>query len=114
MGRDRFEAGGGRLAPVADSPAGRPGVGEDGARWLAAQPIGALAWDLLDAHPHAEIALPVHALSWALGLVLVDNCELGALAAAISPRAVRTGLLVVAPLAVPGATGCAVNPVVVL
>jgi kynurenine formamidase len=114
MGRDRFEATGGVVAPVAESPDGRPGIGDDGARWLSEQPVGAVGWDLLDAHPHEEIGFPVHALSWALGLVLIDNCAFGELRDVMASREPRTGLLVVSPLAIDGGTGCAVNPVVIV
>jgi kynurenine formamidase len=114
MGRDRFEAAGGVFAPLAQSPHGRPGISDDGARWLSEQPVGVVAWDLLDAHPAGEIDLPVHALSWALGLVLIDNCRLGELRDAMASRQPRAGLLVVSPLAIEGGTGCAVNPVVTI
>jgi kynurenine formamidase len=114
MGRDRFEAAGGVVRSVAESPDGRSGVGDDGARWLSEQPLGALGWDLLDAHPPGDIGLPVHALSWAIGLVLIDNCALDELREAMAARERRTGLLVASPLAIDGGTGCAVNPVVVV
>lgn len=114
MGRDRFEAAGGAVAPIADSPNGRPGVGVDGARWIADKPIGTLGWDFLDAHPQPELGLPVHAVSWAVGLILMDSCVLGPLAAALAGRQVRTGLLMASPLPIVGGTGSAVNPVVVV
>jgi kynurenine formamidase len=114
MGRDLYESGGAVFRPVADSPDGRPGVSADGARWLAEQPISLLAWDFLDAHPSAELPLPVHALSWASGLVLIDNCELSAIPAVMREREQRTALFVVCPLPIAGTTGCAVNPVVIL
>jgi kynurenine formamidase len=114
MGREEFERSGGRMAPIAESPDGRPGVSEDGARWLAGQSLSLLAWDLLDAHPHRELALSVHALIWAKGLVLIDNCSFVTLRAAIEGKSERTGMLVAAPLPVPGATGGAVNPVVIV
>jgi kynurenine formamidase len=114
MGRDRLEAAGGVVNPMAESPNGRPGVGADGARWLSELPVGALGWDLLEAHPSEELRFPVHALSWAIGLVLIDNCALQELRDVMAARTPRTGLLVVSPLAIDGGTGSAVNPVVVL
>jgi kynurenine formamidase len=114
MGRDRFEASGNEVRPVAESPNGRPGVGDDGARWISELPLGALGWDLLDAHPPGDIGFPVHALSWAIGLVLIDNCALQELRDVMAAREQHTGLLVASPLAIEGATGCAVNPVIVL
>lgn len=114
MGRDRYEAAGHVFRPAAESPDGRPGVGPDGARWLATQPISLLGWDFLDAHPAQGIALPVHALSWAIGLVLVDNCDLSQLSLALHSRSERAGLLAVCPLPIGDTTGCAVNPVVIV
>src|SRR5258705_11935096 len=114
MGRERFEAGGGRFGPLVESPNGRPGLADDGARWLSEQPVGVIAWDFLEAHPHRELGLAVHALSWAVGLVLIDNCDLGALHGPITAKPERTGLLVASPLRIEGATGCAVNPVVIV
>jgi kynurenine formamidase len=114
MGRDRFEESGGVVRPLAESPDGRPGVGGDGARWLSELPLGALGWDFLDAHPPGDIGLPVHGLSWAIGLVLIDNCALAELRDVMAAENQHTGLLVASPLAIDGATGCAVNPVVVV
>jgi kynurenine formamidase len=111
MGRDEFERSGMQYRSVADSPDGRPGVGEDGARWLASQPISLLAWDFLDAQHPDHPALIVHCLTWAIGLVLVDNCDFGAVRAQMAHRTEKTAMLVVAPWKVNGATGCAVNPI---
>jgi kynurenine formamidase len=114
MGRDRYEDAGHAVRPIAESPGGRPGVGEHGARWLADQPIGLLGWDFLDAHQSNAFRLPVHALSWAVGLVLIDNCDLGELCVALAGKPEPTGLIAVSPLHIRGTSGCAVNPVVVL
>jgi kynurenine formamidase len=109
MGRDRFEAAGNLLTGLRDA-AIVPGVGRSAAEWIVDNRVSILCWDFLDSnHPDQPFAA-VHLLLWAIGLVLVDNCDLSA-AAAWSRREQRaTGALVVAPLAIPGATGSLVHP----
>lgn len=104
MGRDRYEAAG------ATSPDGmRPGIGGDGARWIADHGVSVLCWDFLDAkHPDEPLAA-VHMLHWAIGLLLVDNCDFRRVRPVVGTPA--TGSLVVAPLPIPGATGGNVNPI---
>jgi len=114
MGRDRYEAAGHKLEPLTISRAMRPGIGEDGARWLAKQRISAIAWDFLDAHHPAEVPHPVHFLIWALGLALVDNCDFARARSLVTSKQKHTGLLVVSPLNVPGGTGSVVNPTYVV
>jgi kynurenine formamidase len=108
MGRDRFEAEGHAL------PADRwPGLGADGARWIVEHGVSVLCWDFLDAlHPDEPLA-PVHMLNWAIGLVLVDNCDHSRLRAVLGPDR-ATGALVVSPLPIDGATGNNVNPIVLV
>jgi kynurenine formamidase len=114
MGRDRYEPARGPLKPIARSPEGRPGIGTSGAAWIARQPISALLWDMLDAHGGQEDPLSVHLLLWAQGLVLVDNCDLGAASAAIAAKREKTCLVMVAPLNIPKGTGSAVNPLLMV
>ena len=117
MGRDRFEAAG----PVT-TPDHRPGIGEDGARWIESHGVSVVCWDFLDAFGGDEPRAPVHLLNWAIGLVLVDNCDFARLRAAqrtepadgAAEGAAATGALVLAPLPIPGATGCNVSPLVLL
>ncbi len=108
MGRDRFEAAG-----RATTPDHRPGIGADGARWIEAHHVSVVCWDFLDAFAPSEPLAPVHLLNWAIGLVLVDNCDFSRLRAALAPGQ-ATAALVVAPLPIPGGTGCNVSPVVLL
>jgi kynurenine formamidase len=109
MGRDRFEAAGHRMAP-SRSDVVNPGAGRSAAEWIADHDVSILCWDFLDSnHPSQPLAC-VHLLTWAIGLVLVDNCDLSR--AAASGRA--TGQLVVAPLAVPGGTGSLVQPALIV
>jgi kynurenine formamidase len=114
MGRDRLEATGRSLKPVADSPEGRPGVGAEGSRWIAEREASLVAWDLLDAHGPGQLPLSVHLLVWAIGLLLVDNCDFGVLRSHVCRKRPRVGMFVVCPLRIAGATGCAVNPLVLL
>jgi kynurenine formamidase len=114
MGRERYEPERGPLKPIAASPEGRPGIGKEGAQWIAERPVAAVLWDMLDAYNSDEEPFSVHFLIWALGLALVDNCDLGAVRSTLASRPEKTGLLVVAPLNIPGATGSVVNPLLVI
>lgn len=107
MGRDRYQRSGGGVHGKT-----RPGIGASGARWLAEQPIGALAWDFLDAKHPDEPPGSVHVLNWAIGLALVDNCDFSRARAALTDAGHRC-LFTVAPLSMPGATGSAVTPLAI-
>jgi hypothetical protein len=48
----------------------------------------------------------------AIGLILVDNCNFSLAMAALGSQ--RTGGLSLAPLRIDGATGCTVNPQLIL
>jgi kynurenine formamidase len=109
MGRDRFEAAGHEMADLRSGQS-MPGPGASAARWIADHDVSMLCWDFLDSSHPSEPAACVHLLIWGIGLILVDNCDLSAAAAAARRRGSVTGGLVVAPLAVPGGTGCLVRP----
>ena len=109
MGRDRYEAAGHLYE---ESPV-HPGVGADGARWIVDHGVSVVCWDFLDAvHPEEPLA-PVHLLTWAIGLVLVDNCDHSRLRRALGGER-STCALVVAPLPIVGGTGNNVNPLAIL
>jgi kynurenine formamidase len=108
MGRDRFEAAGHVMAGPR-----RPGIGFDGARWLVEHGVSVLCWDFMDAFHADEPLGAVHMLIWAIGLVLVDNCDHARLRAELEPDQC-SGALVIGPLPIDGATGSNVNPVVLL
>jgi kynurenine formamidase len=114
MGRDEMEATGRAVKPIADSPEGRPGVGEAGSRWIASTSAAVLAWDLNDAHGPGLFPLSVHMLIWGMGLLLVDNCDFHSLREVMRRKEERTGMFTVCPLKLDGSTGCAVNPVVMV
>ncbi len=109
MGRDRFEAAG---HSYGGSP--RPGLGLDGARWIAEHDISVLCWDFLDAGHPDEPLVTAHGLNWAIGLVLVDNCSFAGLGELAARTGRREGALVFGVLPMQGATGCNVNPVVLV
>jgi kynurenine formamidase len=113
MGRDRFEAAGHAvdLVATATGSAGS-GAGAGAARWMAEHDVSLLAWDFLDAFPSTdtEPIFPVHLLLTAIGLLLVDNCDLGPAAAQVNSSGRSTGALIVATPPVPRATGALVQP----
>jgi kynurenine formamidase len=111
MGRDAFEASGGVYGPIGAHPDGRPGLGDTGALWLAEHQVSVLCWDFLDSHVPGRAPLPAHAVAWAVGLVLIDNCHLGPAVRALAAAGSHAGLLTIGPLAIHGATGSMVNPV---
>lgn len=113
MGRDRWEAAGNVYATMgADPPT--PGAGAGAAEWIADRGAAIVGWDFLDAGHPSQPPGAVHMLIWAIGLVLIDNCDFAAARVALAAAGKATGLLVVAPLRIPGATGCTVNPLLLL
>jgi kynurenine formamidase len=108
MGRDRYEAAGHRFDLM--GAARMPGAGEGAARWIASHRVSMLCWDFLDGATANSPSIPVHLLIWAIGLLLVDNCDFGAALAAARESGSAAGGLVVAPPPLPEATGCLVNP----
>ena len=113
MGRDRWEAAGNVYASTGGDPL-PPGAGIGAAEWIADRGASIVAWDFLDSSHASQPPGAVHMLIWAVGLVLIDNCDFAAARAALAAAGKATGLLVVAPLRIPGATGCTVNPLVLI
>jgi kynurenine formamidase len=113
MGRDRFEIARGYVlgGPETDDDAGG-GLSSDGARWVADHGVSMLAWDMLDSRQAKEAHASAHVLTWAIGLLLVDNCDYAALRAALGGGTQVAGAFVVAPILVEGANGVNVNPLV--
>jgi hypothetical protein len=113
MGRDRVEAATGRLLddPVGpDDPGG--GLSSDGARWVAAHGVSLLAWDMLDSAGAKAGQASAHILTWAIGLLLLDNCDFAALRRERGGASGVAGALVVAPVAAEGANGANLSPLV--
>jgi len=69
-------------------------------------------WDMLDSCQAKLTHASAHVLTWAIGLLLVDNCDFGALRAAIGAGSQVAGAIVIAPLVVEGANGVNVNPLI--
>jgi kynurenine formamidase len=113
MGRDRYEAAGNQCSTI-EPGVMVPGVGRSGAEWIADHGVSILCWDFLDASHESEPIGTVHLLIWAIGLVLVDNCNFAAARAALGASGRASGLLVISPLRIPGGTGCTVNPQLLL
>jgi kynurenine formamidase len=115
-GRDarRDERGG--LTPHVD---GLAGLHPDVLPWLHEREIAVLGGDgSSDPVPGLGVArwpFPVHQIGiTAIGLHLIDNLALGALAAACAERGRYEFLFTMAPLRIAGGTGCPVNPTAVL
>jgi kynurenine formamidase len=83
--------------------------------WFKKHDVAVMGSDLaLDVMPSGVdgVKLPVHLVTIvALGVPILDNCDLEALSSALELRHRSTFLLTVAPLAVEGGTGSPVNPV---
>jgi kynurenine formamidase len=86
--------------------------------WLRERDISVLMSDLAsDVMPSGVtgVILPVHLIAIVgLGVHIVDNCDLEALAAVAAARERWEFLLMAAPLAVEGGTGSPINPVAIL
>jgi kynurenine formamidase len=85
------------------------------AKWLKSRDVAILGSDAAsDVMPSgvAGIAQPIHTLVLvAMGMPIFDNCDLELLSKEAARRGRWEFLLTAAPLAVPGATGSALNPV---
>lgn len=100
-----------------DIEAGSAGLHACCLPWLRKNDISVLVSDLAsDLMPSRieGVRLPVHLVTIAaLGVPIIDNCDLEVLSHYASEQKRWTFLFVVAPLAVPGATGSPVNPLAV-
>lgn len=90
----------------------RPGLHASCLEFIRDNDIAVLLWDMLDAYPNEfDQEATVHQAVWAFGLLLVDNCQLDELASACADHGRWEFMVTVAPLRLPGATGCHVNPI---
>ncbi len=103
-----------RTGPWGDKFAGLHG---SCARWLKARDVAVIGSDgASDVIPSGVegVGQPIHQLCLvAMGIWILDNCDLEALAGAARQRQRWEFLLMVAPLAVPGGTGSPVNPIAI-
>ena len=115
-GRDvRRRAAGGSLDPAA----GMVGLHAECLPWLREREIAVLGSDgISDPLPGLGIPnwpFPIHQIGiTALGLHLIDNLALGALARACAERKRWSFLFTLGAIRMPGATGCPVNPIALL
>jgi kynurenine formamidase len=109
MGRDRWEAAGNHFDVLSGDP--MPGAGLGAAHWIVDHGVSLVCWDFQDGICDHEPRLQIHSLIWAIGLPLVDNCDLAPAVAATQASDSIGGGLVVAPPPVPRATGWLVDPI---
>ena len=104
-----------RAAKGASAPETLAGLHASCVRWLKARDVAILGSDAAsDVRPSLVegIAQPVHTMVLVtLGTPILDNCDLEAVSQAAQKRNRWEFLLTTAPLAVPGATGSALNPI---
>jgi kynurenine formamidase len=95
----------------------RPGLQAACLPWLHERQVAVLASDVpIDVIPneYEEIGLPIHTVGmWAMGLWLVDNCDLERLALACARLGRWEFLSVLSPLILTDGTGSAINPLAI-
>jgi kynurenine formamidase len=110
-GRDDVEAAGGNW----DQAAGSPGLDLDCLPWLYRHGISVLLSDVANEvrpSPVPGVSNPLHVIAIvAMGMWLVDNADLGALAAACRAERRYAFFSLITPLALRRATGSPVNPI---
>ena len=98
-----------------DMKAEAAGLNVSSMQWFKKRDIAVLASDMVaDVAPSGVegVRMPVHLVAiTAMGLIILDNCDLEALGEYVSAHQRREFLLTVAPLAVETGTGSPVNPI---
>lgn len=110
----RRDANGGQLDPFVSLAGMHPNC----LAWLHKREIALLASDAISdpmpAGPIPDWPFPIHQVAiTGLGLMLVDNLRLGEVIDACTAQQRWEFLLSIAPLRIPGGTGCPVNPIAV-
>jgi kynurenine formamidase len=93
--------------------AGRPGLQASCLPWLYEREVAVLGADVAtDVVPHGyALGMPVHTVGmWAMGLWLIDNCDLERLGNVCAERGRYEFATVLAPLVLAGGTGSPMNP----
>jgi kynurenine formamidase len=91
-----------------------PGLHASCLWFLKETDCSALVWDMQDVRPtgyEGELGFTVHASSYALGIVLVDNAQLEVAAQVCAEEQRHEFMLTIAPLVMRGGTGSPVNPI---
>jgi kynurenine formamidase len=95
----------------------RPGLQAACLPWLHEREISMIATDVVaDVHPHGYdgFGMPIHTVGiWAMGLWLIDNCDVEQLAVRCRELERWEFLFVVAPIIFSKGTGSPVNPIAV-
>jgi kynurenine formamidase len=96
----------------------RPGLGAACLPWLQEREVAVLGSDVpIDVFPHGydDLGLPIHAVGmWAMGLWLLDNCDLERLADHCARIGRAEFLVVLGPLALTAGSGSPINPIAVM
>ena len=92
-----------------------PGLYASTTKWMRERGVAILGSDVVqDVRPSRVegVNQPIHQIGlMAMGMPLIDNCDLEGLSAAAAQRRRWTFLLTINPLRIPGATGGPVNPI---
>ena len=97
-----------------EDPTVRAGLTPDCMPWLHEHEVAVVSGDCVDQIPsgYDGLPLPFHQVGLvAMGLCLLDNTDVEALAAAVSEHGTHEFLIFASPLRIPGGTGSAVNPI---
>jgi kynurenine formamidase len=96
-------------------PGQRPGLIASAVRWLHRRQVAVYGGDCIERMPGDEqVRMVLHQIGHAaMGLAILDNPDVERLRAACEQHGRNSFLLLVAPLAIQGATGCAVNPLAI-
>jgi kynurenine formamidase len=95
--------------PYTDHSHGTPGLHASSLRWIHRHDVAAIGSDV--ANDVAPSTVPVHRIGIAaMGLALIDNCDLGMLADTCGRLGRNAFLCVVSPARTVGGTGWPVNP----
>jgi kynurenine formamidase len=108
-----------RIARTGADPAALPREGylPDVLRWLHERQVAVLCGDCVERLPsgYDAVPMPLHQIGLsAMGLAMIDGCDLELLASECRSRDRSAFLLAAAPLRIRGATGSPLNPLVVL
>ena len=92
-----------------------PGLHVSCVKWIHDHDVAILGSDVASDVIPSQVEgarLPIHQMMIvALGVSLIDDCDLEALSQAAAQRRRYTFMLTAAPLAVPGGTGSPINPI---
>jgi hypothetical protein len=106
-----------REAVEGQDPALQAGLGADCLPWLYARDVAVYGGDCAERMPsgYDQVMLPLHQIGMsAMGLCLLDNADLEALAQACREHQKYEMMLTISPLPLPGGTCSPVNPICII